>query len=434
MKYIIAGICLLFIVSCVKVALPFEDNRQVNDPGISLYENYQVSLSTYKTDSFITSGHSVFTIGHHTDSAFGTINASSYAEIQLPASNPAKNKTVTFDSLIITLKPLPDYYGDTLVPLKISVHRLLEPIENDNNANTNFFNPRQFSFDAIPLGQLTTVVRPRRATEIKVRISDALGQDLLRKFRNDNDTIRQQETFTRYLKGIHIKADTAFSRALYYCQPDSGIIMRLYYKLQGTFAQDKHIDFSFTTQKQFNSLRVGHSGTHLALFSPFKKQLKASSVLGDRAYLNSNIGTHVRIDFPSVLNLKETSPYIKVLKAELVIKPPSSHHRYPYSLPGQLYLYTTDDGNSLKNLIVDESGQNPQTGTLMIDDLFGESTRYTYDITAFINTLIGEGRFSRLALMLVSPQGPSATKLDRLILNDSPTNKSIQLKLYVLGL
>jgi hypothetical protein len=434
MKFAIACICFLFALSCVKVPLPFEDNSLSNDPNISLYENYQVSLSTYKTDSFVTSGHGIFTVGHHKDPVFGTINGSAFAGVLLPASNTVKNQDVSFDSLVLILRPTAVYYGDTLMPVKFSVHRVLEPIENEDNADANFFNPRQFTFENAALGETITNVRPLRGNKIVTRLSDVLGQDLLRKFRNDNDTIRKQGEFERYLNGIHIKADSGVSQTLYYFRLDSGNILRLHYTLNGAIPQEKYLDFPVNTQRQCNSLRHHHNGTDLSAFAPYKEQLKPSKVTGNKAFLNSNMGSIVKISFPTLLGLKETYPYVRVLKAELVIKPPMPFHKYPYRLPEQLYLYTTDDGNMLKALITDESGQSPQTGRLVIDDLYGEKTQYSFDITAFINELINEGRFSKLALMLVSPAGFSDTRPERLLLNDAETKKSVQLKLYVLGL
>ena len=85
-------------------------------------------------------------------------------------------------------------------------------------------------------------------------------------------------------------------------------------------------------------------------------------------------------------------------------------------------------------MITDITGQNPLTGDLYIDDLYGEKTQYTFDITSFITHLINEGRFSELALMLVPASGISDSKLERLVVNDQTLSKGIQLKLYVLGL
>jgi hypothetical protein len=141
----------------------------------------------------------------------------------------------------------------------------------------------------------------------------------------------------------------------------------------------------------------------------------------------------IKIGFPSILNLKELYPYIKVIKAELVIKPSSGTYSYPNRLPSTLHLYSTDNNNGLNVLFRDDQ-QQPLTGNLQIDKLYGEQTQYTYNVTSFISNLIEEGPFSKNALLLTSPAGISASGFQRLIVNDQTLAKSIQLKLYILGL
>jgi hypothetical protein len=428
-KFSLGLLILILTASCKKVDVTFGNEGTEGDPDVSYFDNYTVDLATYKIDSFVTSTDSIFAIGHHMDSAFGSITAGSYAEVNLPAENSVKDKNVSFDSLVVILKPNGNYYGDTLTPFKITIHQLQEKIENDDEANTYFYNPRKFKFDPIPFGQTTVLVRPKRGTAIRIRLSDAFGQDLLKKFNDDDDSIQLQDNFLRYFKGLYLGTDTSFSKALYYFAPDSaGLIMRLYYKLNGPISQSKYLDFSFNNAKQYSQITYDHTGTNLAAFTPFKKQLKKSNLTGNKAYLHSNMGSYIKVSFPTILNIKELYPYIKIMRAELVIKPDRSTHSYPYELPSSLTLYSTDNNNRL-NVIAGFGG-------LYVDDLYGEKTQYTYDITEFVANLIDEGKFSESALMITpSSGGVSNSQLERLIIDDQTlVGKGIQLKLYVLGL
>lgn len=154
----------------------------------------------------------------------------------------------------------------------------------------------------------------------------------------------------------------------------------------------------------------------------------------NKAFLHSNVGTLIKISFPSILTVKDLHPYVKILKAELVIKPQSDSYRYPYKLPQQLNLYTTNDNNDLIGILKDASGQDNLTGNLVNDKLFPEKTQYTFDITQYINSLLAEGRFSKSALMLSPTVLYSDLETQRLIVSDQTIDKTIQLKLYVLGL
>jgi Domain of unknown function (DUF4270) len=421
--------------SCIKAPIDVVDNASPSDPNISYYDNYEIELSTYKIDSFLTSGTSTFVVGYHRDSLFGTITSGSYAQIDLAATNPVKNNNVSFDSLVLMLAPNGEYYGDTLIPFRIQVHRLLQKVENDESDDNNFYNPRKFSYDPAILGSYTSVIRPKRGSGISIRLSDVLGQELMLKLKNNDNDIEDNTSFINYFKGVYLGTDTLFSKTLYYFRPSTGSgIMRLYYHLNGTFSEEKYLDFPVSSTRQFNNLTYNHIGTNLSVFTPYKKQLKKSSLTGHKAFLHTNMSSYIKISFPSILQLKELYPYVKIMKAELVITPSPGTYRYPYQLPSAIYLYTTDDNNTLNQQLGDITGQSPLTGNLFIDKLYGDKTNYTYDITGFINTLVDEGRFSELALMLVPEATSPSTKLQRLVINDQTLTKGIQLKLYLLGL
>ncbi len=437
-KYSLLPLLVLFCAGCIKAPIDFTDNTSTGDPNISLLDNYTVSLSTFKIDSFPTSGHSVFSIGSVNDASFGIINASSYAQLNLPADNAARDKTVFFDSLVVVLNPTGAYYGDTLLPFRMAAYRLNEKIVNTESNTDNYYNGRSFSYDPVALGEFNGTVRPNKEGNITFRLSDALGLELLSKLRNNNTDIQTSDNFVNYFNGIYLKAEAVTTNSLFYFNADAkSALLRLYYHENAPVPQEKNIDFEFTTNKQFNSLQFTGNGSPYDIFTPFKTQLKPSEDMGNRAFLHSNFGSFVKIAFPSILTVKELYPYIKVLKAELIIYPTPGTYNYPFELPKELYLYTTDENNNIIQQLIDvtkPTGQNAANGNLFIDKLYGENTRYTYNITDYINALIAEGRFSNSALMLVPPSGYSDSKTNRLVINNQKLNKAVQLKLYVLGL
>jgi hypothetical protein len=424
------------LYSCAKVPVDVTDNGSTTDPNISYIDNYTIDLATYKIDSFKTSGNVAFTVGYHKDPLFGMVKAASYAQINLPSDNPVKDKTVSFDSLVIIIKPNGEYYGDTLRPYKVEINRLVNKIENDDGA-TNFYNPRIFSYDPAILGSLTKVIRPKKDTAVIIRLSDMLGQELLQKLKSNNSDIQDNTHFVNYFNGIVLSTDTTVTKTVYYFgQKNATGIMRLHYHLLGAFSEEKYLDFPISSNNQYNNLAFTHSGTDLSVFSPFKTQLKKSSLTGHKVYVNSNMATYAKISFPTILKLKEMHPFVKVMKAELIIKPSPDTYRYPYSLPSGLNLYVTDENNVFKRMLALNLGQNtvPLNGNLYIDYLYGDKTNYTYDITEFINEIIDEGKFSKSALMLVPTVQNNDTQIQRLVINDQTLTKGIQLKLYVLGL
>jgi hypothetical protein len=419
---------------CIKTPVTLEDNNNGTDPDLVYIDDYKVELGTYKLDSFITSGHNVFTLGTHADPLFSKISANSYAEIELPPTNPLKSKEVLFDSLVMVLVPTGIYYGDTTLPVKLSVHPLTQNIQNDDDNDNNYYYPRQFAHQPAAMAQVTTVVKPKKRNELLIRLPDALGQDWMMKLKQDATEISNQDKFRQYFKGLCIKTDSLYNKTLYCFGSGAGqILIRLHYRERGITTTEKQLDFKYVVAKQFNNITYNSTGTPFAPFSQFKKQLKAASLMDDRVYVSTNMPSYVKISFPGLLAVKELHPYVKIIQAELEIKPAAGTARYPYRLPPQLQLYVSNYNNSFDGILSGPGGQ-AQNGSLFIDDLYGANTRYRFDVTQFVNTVLEEGRFSTKALMLGTVSADYDDETSRLVINDRQGDKGIKLKLYVLGL
>jgi hypothetical protein len=424
--------------SCQKVNVEFGASTLEADPNISFLANYKVDIATSKLDSFLTSSNEVLSLGYHYDSVFGVVKAGSYVQLKLPATNPLLNQTlaVTLDSLEMIIKPTGAFYGDSARPFKINVCRLSQNIANSSNAGDTYYNTGSFAYNSTPIGQQTVSLYGRSGTAIHIRLSDILGQELLTKFKDNNEDISTEERFINYFKGIYITTDSVVTNGLaYFSAPADSMIIRLNYHDNGLFPEKKYIDFNYTKEKQFNSLNFRHTNPNFAAFINKKMQLIPSTSSGNQSYLNTNLGSYIKFSFPTILNLKELHPYIRVVKAILIIKPDAKSFAYPYQLPKTLHLQTTNDDNYPISSIYSADNTSIQSGNLAIDYLFGENTNYSYDISGFINTLIAEGQFSKSALLLYPTLGDFSTGIERLILNDqNSSHSSVELKLYVLGL
>jgi hypothetical protein len=432
--YFYLPLLLLLAVSCQKVDISFGASPSATDPNVTFFDNYSTSIATAKPDSFISSSHSVMSIGYHYDSVFGVVKAGSFAQISFPSTNPVLYKQVTFDSLELIIKPSGSFYGDSTTPMKINVYRLTQNIRNAANDDV-YYNTTAFNYDPSAIGSQLVSLNGKTGTGIHIRLSNALGQEWLTKFTTNDDAISSAEKFVDYFRGIYVTSDSVVTKSLaYFNIPQDSMLIRMSYHENSIYAIPKQFDFSYTAAKQFNTISFRHTTTAFASFVNNKKQLIESTAAGNKAYLNNNLGSSIRITFPDLLNLKELHPYIKVVKAVLVIKPDVKSRTFPYQLPANLLLYTTDDTNLPLTGVYEPGTSSLLTGNLVVDQLYGENTYYSYDITGFINTKISDGEFSKTALLLY----PSVTSFDgsiqRLIVDDQTNGKSVQLKLYVLGL
>jgi hypothetical protein len=432
---VLVAFILFFIGSCVKAPIEFVDNTDgQDDPNIVFIDDTKVDIATYKVDSFITSGQNLFMIGEHSDPVFGKIVAGSFAQLLLPAANEVKDLDVTFDSIVMILKPDGKYYGDTARFFEMSVHRLTQKIKNEDDV-ANFYQPASFSYEDRFMGKVRTILRPNAGKLLNIRMDDNWGRELLDKLKNDDEDIARNDNFVNYFHGVHLKSASSVNNTIYYFLPDSGSnLVRLYYHVNSAFPIEKHLDLSVEPGKQFSRIESDFSGTNLSVFPAFKNKLIPSSETGGKSYINNNLGAYIKISFPDILRLKELYPYINVMKAELIVYPVPGTYTYPYKLPDVIPLYTTDDNHLPILQLTDPVFQGPLTGNLFIDKLYGQNTKYTYNITGFVRNLISEGVFSESALLLAPQNGNGPSGIQRLVINEQGLNKGIELKLYVLGL
>ncbi|MBS1511233.1 MAG: DUF4270 family protein [Bacteroidetes bacterium] len=429
-------VCAAVMTACDKVDVNFGSTASTSDPNITYFDNYAVNIATYKPDSFNTSGHKIFSVGYHYDTTFGVVKAGAYVQIDLPATNPLLNVTdpVVFDSLRLLVRPNHQFYGDSTRPVKVNVYQLTENIKSPDNTDY-YYNTTFFGYSPTLIGQQVLNFNTQD-TMLSIKLNDALGQDLLTKFKNNGIEVTSQDYFINYLKGLYITTDSTTTNSIvYFSGATDSVLMRLSYHQNSLFPVAKTLDFNYTKEKQCNHISFRFTNPKFSNFINQKTQVIPSTSSGNQAFLNTNLAASVKISFPTLLSLKELHPYIKVVKAELIIRPDAKSAAFPYQLPGTLNLYATDVSNELLSGVFEQGTTTVlQNGNLVIDNLYNENTYYSYDITNFINNTIAEGQSSTAALMLSETIGDTEGGIQRLIVNDQNSNHSIQLKLYVLGL
>ena len=443
-------ICSL-LFSCDKVNVPFDNEYQNGGPSLAYFNDYKVSLQTVEIDSFLTSNKQVFTVGYHYDSIFGSIHAGSYLELNLPATNPFLNQqNITFDSLQVILKPNKIYFGDTTQPVYFNVYQLQQLVQDtitysNPTAAKLFYNTTSFAYNPVPLygpaGEQGIVISPKKdADSVAFRIGDSVGIYLMNLLKAGGIPVSSQTYFESYFNGLYIDVDTAKTNTVYeFSAYTNSVVMRLYYDVNGPTKVSKYLEFTYTPANQFNHIGYTHpAGTPLSVFTPPVNnngvEILNSNQTGNKAYLSSSTGYFIKISFPDILNLKAIYPYVRVVRAQLVIPPTPGTFNYPYELPPTLDLYQTNLFNTLTGVVVGINGAL-QTGDLNIDYQYGQNTQYTYDVTNFISTLFNQSNNSDSLALMLTPSSPLGDEsFSRLVVNDQTQLKGVQLQLYVLGI
>src|SRR5690606_32640931 len=140
--------------------------------------------------------------------------------------------------------------------------------------------------------------------------------------------------------------------------------------------------------KQYNHINFNYTGSAFSPFSPLKPALIGSEQLSDKALLSSYTPSLVKIEFPNIINIKQTYPFVKIMKAELEIRVNTSLNAYPYNIPAQLAMYISNQNNELSSVLTSDLTGYAQTGDLVSDPLVADGTKYSFDITSYITAVL----------------------------------------------
>jgi hypothetical protein len=435
-KIITAGYLIITILfSCQKTVIQFGSEGVAGDPNILMIDTVSIAVSTLQIDSFSTSKTGYLIAGSHKDTQLGLVESAAYFEVTAPTIDLRDCVNCRFDSAVLHLQSAGGYMGDTTVPFTLNIHEVTQALDEDELSTG--YNVSSAAYNSAALASSSFTIRPGLQQTQSIRLPNNFGSNLFRMLRTNSDSITNADRFRRFLKGFCIKGSTT-NQALYYFKSSNNAVIQLYYTIAGATPQSQTADFSISNNGvQFNAFTYDKSGTQFANFTAGKKQLINSSNTGNQSILHYNSGLFPKISLGNLLFLKELHPYIQVMKAELQLYPASGSYgsNTPYGLPPSLELRIADDDNYVTGGALSASDGNIQYGSLVIDDLYGENTGYSYDVTSFVNLLLDEGVFTKRAL-IVYPLAGNAWQTDqRLLINNSTAKtNAIKLKLYVLGL
>ena len=429
------SLALLFVLivttSCEKQYINFGTNFIDNSiTNLVLVDSSTVEVSTVYVDSFVTSNTNTIFAGRFKDDKFGVVKSQSFLQMGLPPSTTYDMPNgATFDSLEVILKLNKQYYGDTLSTYKVAIHQLLAPITYPTTQQFSFFNLNTREYASTELGSNQLVVSPFGRDTIAIKLSPALGLDLFKKMQDKDAATTTLAEFISYFKGLAIVGGITNNLILGF---SDSLTMRMHYHKPTVFTDAAHIDFGINQANyQFNNITIDRSGSPIAALGPTNKQLPSSATqnAGFSQYITGSIA---KLRFPYIRDLYQLPNFIKIIKAQLIIKPVQGSFIAPYSLPPYLRLSGTNNTNLFGSDLTGASSTGAsavQYGHLIIDNLYGTETAYTYDVTNYLQAQIAIAD-ANLDGLLVSPPNPAATFNRILITNAANTKYKTQVKIY----
>ena len=333
---------------------------------------------------------------------------------------------------MVNLRLNKTYYGDTTKSLHIDVNRLLEKIVPPNEGY-NLYNTDNFNIYPTAIGSKDIVVSRFRMDSIAIRLDDNLGKLIMSKLQNKIDQdVQNSSYFIQFFNGLKISSPSNSPLIIGF---SDSVIMRLNYKKHDVYTNNMQTDFILGQKShQFNNIAIDRTGTLLKNLNSVNYEIYSNQT-NNMALLQSITGSMVKIRFPTLRDVFRIPNFAKILRAELVIRPVRGSYNF-YQLPPQLRLSQTTQTNQLGVDIstLNSSGTlTSQLGNLVIDELYGDNTFYSYDITGYVKGLLSSVIYDNNGLLLVPPSPPIATQLNRMLVGDANNSNSlsrIQLLVY----
>ena len=380
-----------------------------------------VDLSTILLDSIETREDTICQFGHYQDTLWGEVSATYCAEYSKNSFSTSSGHDYQFDSLVLRMIPSGHYWGDTLTPQYISVYRLKSPIVLDNDED--LYNTTVMATEDTPLTRFSYLPQPGRQREVTVRLPDAMGQQLFNYILTENDYLNSQENFKKTFPGLALVADLDGSCITGFLVNDSSMSINLHYRDISNQTTESKLTFSVNSEYAYTSVRHNTTNTSLDSISGGIGNLVHASSMGYRAYLQGLTGFYNQIEFPYLNNLQSEGEVISIESAVLYLYPQEGSYGTRNQLPDEMRLYITDENNVLEDYVYGDDGVTVQTGNLVVDEMYGQDTHYSFDITTFARNNFGAWGMNRQRLLMSQDDAATVTTFNQALFTNDPAQE-----------
>ncbi|MBE9461478.1 DUF4270 family protein [Dyadobacter subterraneus] len=400
-----------------------------------------VKLTTVALDSVMTGAPSRLLVGRFTDPYLGKMHATPFFQPQFVSALGIPELAI-YDSLIFKAPYDKYYYGDTTKVMNLSVHA----VQTDIMLKSSYFNFYTMDFDAAPIGKKSFTPTPNSTTQaVRFKLSDVLGKRIFDQ--SMANLITSNEQWLEILKGLTIVADDDKQNAAVVglASFSDSTVLEVHYHTAEKDGVTKGVG-TFKVQASFNQILGDRTGTNLTKLPLYNSRLSLpSEQSGNQAYIQEGTGLMMRVDLPTVRNLKYVQ-YSVPNRAFLRVTPIRNSVEYPFMPPPTLYMYLVDKYNQFYKSsgtpipLTDLSGK--AVSATYINDLINNEQYYLFDVSGQFTTILASSSEETNGLMIVSstlngngfPENNTefSKGLKRLVVGNQfhPTEPGVKLQLY----
>jgi len=415
-QFKIPGLLLiLFLFSCTNSSI--EDfvvgENFINDQtAVAMIDTLTLQSSTIKYDSIVSNSSGRFLIGSNYNNFSGYKTANTFMTVKF--DDAIDDTDFVFDSLSLVLNYDTYYFGDTLQTQTIRVYQLQEEMEL---VDSYLYTTSNFKCSPTPLGSINLKPQPNFHKEVRIKLSDKLGNRLAQMIKVKSDTITNQDLFLKFFNGVAIKSQSDVKSAIVgFRISDSGSTddtskskiytkpeIRLYYHLSPNpdDMHDLYYKFSFDTDGiYFNQISGNETNSLMAGISNSSNE-RSSLFTNNNTLVQSGIQVFSKIKIPYIDNLLRTGKNSALVGATLRLYPIKGTYKSTSDLPDSLYVYSADHKNNLIGQVtIPGSTTEYAFAILKTYKEVEETVYYEVDLTSFIETELQEELETNRSVMI----------------------------------
>ena len=406
---------ILFLFSCTNSSI--EDfvvgENFINDQtAVAMIDTLTLQSSTIKYDSIVSNSSGRFLIGSNYNNFSGYKTANTFMTVKF--DDAIDDTDFVFDSLSLVLNYDSYYFGDTLQTQTIRVYQLQEEMEL---VDSYLYTTSNFKCSPTPLGSINLKPQPNFHKEVRIKLSDKLGNRLAQMIKAKSDTITNQDLFLKFFNGVAIKSQSDVKSAIVgFRISDSGSTddtskskiytkpeIRLYYHLSPNpdDMHDLYYKFSFDTDGiYFNQISGNETNSLMAGMSNSSNE-RSSLFTNNNTLVQSGIQVFSKIKIPYIDNLLRTGKNSALVGATLRLYPIKGTYKSTSDLPDSLYVYSADHKNNLIGQVtIPGSTTEYAFAILKTYKEVEETVYYEVDLTSFIETELQEELETNRSVMI----------------------------------
>ena len=307
---------LVAFASCKRLPEHIGDSLQPNSSYIhvAFSGDQNISAEVTHVDSLSTKAAALSLVGNLNDPHFGNSNLSFYTQIGLTSNSLQWGNGATTDSIVMQVL-YSGYYGDTLTPITLRIHEVIEDMSQDSlyYSNASYMVGEE-------LASYTFCPKPKTKVFIgndtigynilKFPVNNALGE----KFMSASESsFSSNEAFMDYFKGLRFSCEqtTETGSICYFNMLNTKSFLRVYY----------HNENDVT----FYDFNVSDKYVHFNHFEHDYTTAQSPILFNDTAYnpylyVQSTAGVRTRISFPQLAQwAKDMNTNVLINEAKLIL-------------------------------------------------------------------------------------------------------------------